>query len=175
MGAWTRWLARPTTHMCSQCYQSLGQSLQIPLFSLLYVHRRKDRRLLQEGTHGLWLYLPGLVLCWCHELSRSGVAMADKARRWSWRAFLRLWVCYLRLGTTSPLSCHFRSGRGESLLASRLQNALQPSPAQTKAGWRNRWQNSLPKATQEVSRRSKSGADIPVFHNNDSSPEPIAQ
>lgn len=41
-----------------------------------------------------------------------------KAWKWSWRPFLRSWVCYLRLGTTSSWSWHFGSGHGEHLLAS---------------------------------------------------------
>lgn len=36
-----------------------------------------------------WIHLPGLVHCWCHELSRSSFTVSNKAQSWSWRVFLR--------------------------------------------------------------------------------------
>lgn len=133
------------------------------------MHRRKDTRFAWEGTYSLWICLPGLVLCWRQQLSSSSFTTSKKAQRRSWRTFLRLWVCYSRLGIRSPWSCPFGSGRGESLLESGCK--MHCSHPQHRQKWRNRWWSGLPKATQEISRRSKSGADIPVSLNNGSSPE----
>lgn len=118
VGAGTGWLAGPTDSPAQSVLLISRADLQTPPSSLLYRHRRKDSRLLREGAHSLWIRLPGPVLGWCPELSRSSVTTANEARRRSWRAFLRLCRCCLSLGTTPPWSCHFGSGRGESSLAS---------------------------------------------------------
>lgn len=158
------WVAGQTNrYTCSQCYKSLGQSLQLPLCCLFYTHRRKDS---SEQVLSLCVYLD---LCSAGEQCRSGFTASNKALSWSWKRFLRSQVCYLGLGTTSSLSCHFGSGHGDSWFPSDCKMAC--SHRLHKGGWRNRWWSSLSKATQEVSRRSKSGGDIPMSHNSDSSPE----
>lgn len=155
-------------HTCSQCCKSLGQSLQLPLCCLFYTHRTKDTSEQVLSVYGC-VYLD---LC--------------SASATSWAEVVSLCLTKPKVGAgeffwgrryvTSDLAPHHLGhailGQDTETAGSHLITKWPVAiPCTNKGGWKNRWWSSLPKAIQEVSRKSKSGADIPVSHNNDSSPE----
>lgn len=122
------WVAGQTErYTCSQCYKSLGQSLQLPLCCLFYTHRRRDtiqQVLSVYGYHYLDLCTAGAtswaeVVSLCLTKHKAGVGSVPKVlgmllQTWHHIVFVMpFWV---------------RAWR--QLVPIWLQNGLQPSSAQ---------------------------------------------